>query len=73
MFYPGGDSQHTQNIQINMVIGEMKNMYFILWEKLNRPFGQPNILFFHALILLFLPFLYYRLILTYMSKLDQNR
>ena len=36
-------SQHTHNIQINKVIGEMKNMSFILWKKLNGLFGQPNI------------------------------
>ena len=38
-----GDSQHPQNIQINTVIGEMKNMSFILQKKLSGPFGQPSI------------------------------
>ena len=35
MFYHVGGSRHTQNIQINKVIGEMKNVSFILWKKLN--------------------------------------
>ena len=38
-----GDSQHIQNIQINIkLLVKMKNMPFILWKKLNRLFGQPN-------------------------------
>ena len=37
----GRDSWHTQNIQINKVIGEHKNMC-LLQKKLNKPFGQPS-------------------------------
>ena len=38
-----GDSQHTQNIQINRVIGEnKKTVSFILQENLSKLFGQPN-------------------------------
>ena len=36
-------SRHTQNIQINKVIGENENVFFILWIKLSRLFGQHNI------------------------------
>ena len=36
-----GESQHTQNIQINKVTGENKVFYFMEKTKL---FGQPNIL-----------------------------
>ena len=36
MLCHAGDRQHTQNIPINKVIGENeKNMYFILWKKIN--------------------------------------
>ena len=39
-----GDSQHTQNTQINKVIGENeKNVPFILQNRLNGLFGQSNI------------------------------
>ena len=42
--YPMGDSQHTQNTQINKVIGENeKNVPFILQNRLNGLFGQSNI------------------------------
>ena len=38
-----GESRHTQNTQINEVIGENeKNASFILWKKLNALFGQPH-------------------------------
>ena len=44
MLYHAGDSPHTQNIQINKVIGENENIYFfILQEKLNGHFGQTDI------------------------------
>ena len=43
MLYIAGDDQHTQNIQINKVIGE-NAMSFILQKKLTGVFGQPNIL-----------------------------
>ena len=43
MFYHAGDSRHTQNIQINKVIGENENVSFLLWKKLNGLFGQANI------------------------------
>ena len=43
VLYQIGDRQHTQNIQINKVIGDNeKNLSFILWEKKPRLFGQPN-------------------------------
>ena len=42
MFYHTGDSQHTQNIQINKVIGENEKCVFSLTAKLNRLFGPPN-------------------------------
>ena len=45
MLYHVGDSQHTQNIQINKIIGESKEMCFILGTKLNGLSGQPNIFF----------------------------
>ena len=38
-----GDSQHTQNIQINKVIVENEKCVFYFTEKCNRLFGQPNI------------------------------
>ena len=41
--YTTQEMWHTQNIQINKVIGKMKNVSFILWKKLNGLFGQPNI------------------------------
>ena len=41
MLYHLGESQHTQNIQINKVTGENKVFYFMEKTKL---FGQPNIL-----------------------------
>ena len=37
-----GDSQHTQNSQINKVIGKLKKCVIYYTEKLNRLFGQPN-------------------------------
>ena len=40
MLYHAGDSQHTQSIQINKVMG--KNVYFILWKKPYGLSGQPN-------------------------------
>ena len=42
MFYHVGGSRHTQNIQISQVIGENKNMSFILRKSPYRLFGQPN-------------------------------
>ena len=42
MFYHAGDSQHTQNIQINEILVKMKNTSFILLKKLNGLFGQPS-------------------------------
>ena len=36
------DSQHTENIQINKVIGENEKCVFYFTEKLNRLSGQPN-------------------------------
>ena len=39
-----GDSRHTQNIQINKVIGENEKCVFYFMEKtLKVPFGQPNV------------------------------
>ena len=40
--YHVGDSWHTQNIQINNVIGENESCVFSFMEKLNGLFGQPN-------------------------------
>ena len=37
-----GDSQHSQNTQINKVVGENENVFYFT-EKINRLFGQPNI------------------------------
>ena len=42
MLYHVGDSLHTQNIQINKVIGENEKCIFY-GKKLNGLFGQPNI------------------------------
>ena len=39
MLYHLGESQHTENIQINKVIGEIEKYVFILWKKLNGLFG----------------------------------
>ena len=41
-FYHAGDSQHTQNIQSNKVIGENEKCIFYFTEKPYRPFGQPH-------------------------------
>ena len=41
-FYHVGDSQHTQNIQINKVIGENEKCVFYFTEKSIHIFGQPN-------------------------------
>ena len=38
-----GDSQHTQNIQINKVIGENEKCVFYFMEKPNRLLSQPSI------------------------------
>ena len=38
-----GDSQHTQNIQINKVIGENEKCLLFYRRKPYRLFGQPNI------------------------------
>ena len=43
MLYHMGGSQHTQNIQINKVIGEIEKCVFYFTEKLNGLFDQPNI------------------------------
>ena len=40
------DNQHTQNIQMNKVIGENEKCVLYFMEKLNRLFGQPNTLQF---------------------------
>ena len=37
------DNQHTQNIQMNKVIGENEKCVLYFMEKLNRLFGRPNI------------------------------
>ena len=44
MIYHVGESQHTQNTQINEVTGENKKCVFYFMEKtkLNRIFGQSN-------------------------------
>ena len=39
-----GNSQQTQNIQINKVIGENEKCVFSFTEKRKGFFGQPNIL-----------------------------
>ena len=44
-----GDSRHTQNIQINKVIGENEKCVFYFIEKLNRLFGQPNTMLKYSL------------------------
>ena len=44
MLYHAGDSPHTQNTQINKVIGENEKCVFILRKKLNERFGQLNML-----------------------------
>ena len=43
--YHTGDSQCTQNIQINKVIGENEKYVFYFTEKPKGTFGQPNISF----------------------------
>ena len=55
MFYHVGDSQRTQNIQVNKVIAENVKHLFILWEKnytdflanpiVRRGGFNPNVLF----------------------------
>ena len=42
--YHVGDSQHTQNTQINKVIGENEKRAFYFMEKLSGLLGQPNTL-----------------------------
>ena len=42
MLYRTGDSRHTQNIQINKVIGENEKCAFFHRKNLNGLFGQPN-------------------------------
>ena len=37
------DSQHTQNIQINIVIGENEKCPLFYGKKVNGLFGQPNV------------------------------
>ena len=37
-----GESQHTQNIQINKVIDEDEKCVFYFTEKNKELFGQPN-------------------------------
>ena len=44
MLYHMGDSWHTQNIQINKVIAESENVYFISQRKLNGLFGHSNVI-----------------------------
>ena len=39
---PWGDSQHTQNLQINKVIIESEKCVFYFMKKLNKLFGQPK-------------------------------
>ena len=38
MLFHAGDSQHTQNIQINNVTGENEKCVFILWKKITQTF-----------------------------------
>ena len=44
MLYHVEDSRHAQNTQINKAIGEnlKKNVYYILWKKTYRLYGQPD-------------------------------
>ena len=42
MLYHAGDSRHTQNIQINKVIGENEKCVFYFMEKTYGLFGQHN-------------------------------
>ena len=39
-YYEGGSSQHTQNIQINKVIGENEKCVLFYRKNLNGLFGQ---------------------------------
>ena len=39
-----GDSWHTQNIQVNKVIGENEKCVFYFTERCYKLFGQPNTL-----------------------------
>ena len=41
MFYHGEDSQHTQNIQINKVIGENEKWVFYFTEKTKDFLANP--------------------------------
>ena len=42
MLHHAGESRCSQNIQVSKGMGE--NVSVILWKKLNRLFGQPNII-----------------------------
>ena len=41
MLYHVGDNRHTQNIQINKVTGEMKNVFSVT-EKMKRTFWPTH-------------------------------
>ena len=41
MLYHAGDSRHTQNIQINKVIGENEKCVFYFMEKLYELLANP--------------------------------
>ena len=45
MLYHAGDSQHTQNIQINKVIGEKRKMCILFYGKNRTDFLANPILF----------------------------
>ena len=45
MLYQVGDSRHTQNIQINKVIGEMKNVGYFFIEKTKWTFWPVQYIF----------------------------
>ena len=45
MFYHVGNSQHTQNIRINKVIGENKNCVFYFTEKIKWTFWPTQYTF----------------------------
>ena len=44
MLYQAGDSQHTQNIQIDEVIDKNEKCVFYFWKKKYGLFGQPSTL-----------------------------
>ena len=48
MLYYEGDSRHTQNIQINKVIGENENCVFYFMEKTKQTF-RPTQYYKHSM------------------------